>query len=291
MGLEDLREQWKKIFQNRLPNAATSKDSAQSVWPVHVDHCFARIILDKVVGIDTPWMEKIGKPAYMNMSREQLLASIELGSQILKGKVDLVDLDNQSLELRGKEKKGSQQKSTRKRKSAALTENKFGISNNIKAESPTIKKQRIQSPSQQIETSSIQRPEFSNVPSSAANEDIDALLQRISKSSKTTFQKRVLSALCQVPRGHYTTYGTISKHLSSSPRAVGNALKNNPFAPAVPCHRVLAADGSIGGFGGSWGRKGEEGTNDQEKRRLLREEGVRFDGRGRVVGSAFEGFR
>ena len=69
---------------------------------------------------------------------------------------------------------------------------------------------------------------------------------------------------------------------------MGNALRNNPFAPTVPCHRVLAADGGIGGFGGEWG---VEGRFAEEKKRLLRGEGVRFDGRGRVVGGVWRGFR
>lgn len=68
---------------------------------------------------------------------------------------------------------------------------------------------------------------------------------------------------------------------------MGNALRNNPFAPAVPCHRVVAADGGIGGFGGEWGA---EGRFAAEKVRLLRGEGVRFDGRGRVVGGVWAGF-
>lgn len=64
-------------------------------------------------------------------------------------------------------------------------------------------------------------------------------------------------------------------------------MRNNPFAPAVPCHRVLAANGSVGGFGGEWG---PEGRFAGEKVKLLREEGVRFDGGGRVVGGVWGGF-
>lgn len=64
-------------------------------------------------------------------------------------------------------------------------------------------------------------------------------------------------------------------------------MRNNPFAPTVPCHRVLASNGMLGGFGGSWG---EEGQFAGEKKRLLREEGVKFDGRGKVVGEPFRGF-
>jgi len=121
--------------------------------------------------------------------------------------------------------------------------------------------------------------------------DLEPFLKKIALCHKTPFQKRVLLALCQVPPGQYTTYGIMSKHLSSSPRAVGNALRNNPFAPQVPCHRVLASGGSIGGFHGSWGRNGKDGLNDGKKRKLLRDEGVKFDGKGKVVGRPWDSFK
>ena len=79
----------------------------------------------------------------------------------------------------------------------------------------------------------------------------------------------------------------MSDYLNSSARAVGNGMRNNPFAPEVPCHRVLAADGSLGGFYGHWGR---EGKYANKKLELLRNEGVRFDGRGKVVGEPFRMF-
>ena len=64
-------------------------------------------------------------------------------------------------------------------------------------------------------------------------------------------------------------------------------MQSNPFAPDVPCHRVLASDGSIGGFGGDWGM---EGKNAKKKFDLLRSEGVVFDSRGKVKGPFFVGF-
>jgi methylated-DNA-[protein]-cysteine S-methyltransferase len=123
------------------------------------------------------------------------------------------------------------------------------------------------------------------------SEDLSPYISKIALSHQTPFQKRVLTLLCQVPRGEHITYAAMAKHLSSSPRAVGNVLRNNPLAPHVPCHRVLASDGSIGGFKGSWGRKGKEGLNDGQKRTLLRGEGVKFDSSGRVVGRAWDAFR
>jgi methylated-DNA-[protein]-cysteine S-methyltransferase len=81
----------------------------------------------------------------------------------------------------------------------------------------------------------------------------------------------------------------MASHLHSSPRAVGNALRRNPFAPEVPCHRVVSTGGTIGGFKGKSGREGE-GTTLPLKRKLLRGEGVRFDGKGGVLGTPFQAF-
>lgn len=114
-------------------------------------------------------------------------------------------------------------------------------------------------------------------------------LDLIASSSRTPFEKRVWTALCQIPRGSFTTYALLARHLSSSPRAVGNALRRNPFAPGVPCHRVVATGGKLGGFKGRWPRDGEGITID-EKKKLLRGEGVRLDEKGRVMGTPFCGF-
>jgi methylated-DNA-[protein]-cysteine S-methyltransferase len=95
-------------------------------------------------------------------------------------------------------------------------------------------------------------------------------------SLTTPFQRRVYEALCRVPVGKVTTY----KHLAAavgcgSCQAVGQALRRNPHAPAIPCHRVVASDGSLGGFGGC-----TTGSQIQNKRDLLRLEGVLFCGGG-----------
>ena len=54
---------------------------------------------------------------------------------------------------------------------------------------------------------------------------------------------------------------------------MGSAMKNNPYAPHVPCHRVVKSDGSIGGFGGQI-----KGKKIQEKISLLKKEGIKFKG-------------
>ncbi|KAF9963158.1 Ubiquitin carboxyl-terminal hydrolase 12 [Modicella reniformis] len=78
----------------------------------------------------------------------------------------------------------------------------------------------------------------------------------------------------KIPKGKISTYKHISDALHSSSRAVGQALKVNPFAPLpVPCHRVLDSKLYIGGFMGQWG-KGEKICNKKAK---LFNEGVIFD--------------
>ncbi|KIV84133.1 hypothetical protein PV11_06106 [Exophiala sideris] len=98
----------------------------------------------------------------------------------------------------------------------------------------------------------------------------------------TEFQERVYTYLLSIPPGRVTTYAHIAKALATSPRAIGGALRNNPYAPDVPCHRVIASDGYIGGFKGEW-TKAPSGVNQSIKLRLLRDEGVEFDGEGRLL--------
>ena len=234
-------------------------------------------------------MSKIKSPAYKNMSKEQLQASVQLGQEILDGEADLVALDSKSLELRGKGK-GMSGKASGK-VPAVSAKRKWTHDEDVEESKKEPKTTDESSPSTKSTAASPSKsPHFSAKPPKEEPEDLTPHLKRIALSSKTPFQKQVLVALCQVPRGCYTTYGAISKYLSSSPRAVGNALRNNPFAPQVPCHRVLATGGGLGGFQGSIGRNGVKGLNDDKKLALLRGEGVRFDGRGKVVGAPWEGF-
>lgn len=66
----------------------------------------------------------------------------------------------------------------------------------------------------------------------------------------TTFQKRVWQALAAIPHGTTRTYGQLAGELATAPRALGGACGRNPLPIIVPCHRVLAADGSLGGYSG-----------------------------------------
>ena len=78
------------------------------------------------------------------------------------------------------------------------------------------------------------------------------IFKRVEQSAEITpFQRRVYLELLKIPTGETITYGELAKRIGCrSAQAVGQALKRNPFAPDVPCHRVVAADGSIGGYFG-----------------------------------------
>jgi methylated-DNA-[protein]-cysteine S-methyltransferase len=84
-----------------------------------------------------------------------------------------------------------------------------------------------------------------------------------------TFQKKVLDGLQAVPRGAVVSYQALGAAVGSAraARAVGNALHNNPVPIYVPCHRVIASDGRIGGYVGG----------DARKLQLLRSEGFAVD--------------
>ena len=84
------------------------------------------------------------------------------------------------------------------------------------------------------------------------------------------FRERVLSAVRRIPPGRVATYGDVAKAAGAAraARAVGNIMKSCRM-PGVPCHRVIAAGGQLGGYGGSEGMK----------RALLTAEGVVVTGR------------
>jgi methylated-DNA-[protein]-cysteine S-methyltransferase len=79
-----------------------------------------------------------------------------------------------------------------------------------------------------------------------------------------SFSERVWAVTARIPRGRVATYGDLARQLKSGPRAVGHALHRNPYAPAVPCHRVVGSDGRLVGFAGGL----------DAKERMLKEEGV-----------------
>ncbi|MEO8617565.1 MAG: MGMT family protein [Luteolibacter sp.] len=99
----------------------------------------------------------------------------------------------------------------------------------------------------------------------------------------TGFENAVYDAVRLIPAGKVASYGRIAAQISrGTARAVGTALAKNPYAPEVPCHRVVRADGALGGFHGA-----TEGPRMIEKSDMLRREGVPFGVAGKVDPSAF----
>lgn len=73
------------------------------------------------------------------------------------------------------------------------------------------------------------------------------------KPGGTAFQHRVWQEIAAIPPGRTRTYGELAQVLNSAPRAVGQACGANPLPIIVPCHRVVAAGGGLGGFAGQRG--------------------------------------
>ena len=84
----------------------------------------------------------------------------------------------------------------------------------------------------------------------------------------TKFQKKVWNYLKTIRKGTLKTYKQVAIGINrpKSARAVANAVGKNPFAPKIPCHRVIRSDGSLGGYSGKGGVK--------TKKLLLKREGV-----------------
>jgi methylated-DNA-[protein]-cysteine S-methyltransferase len=99
------------------------------------------------------------------------------------------------------------------------------------------------------------------------------MLEREIKSGRIhpgmSFNQKVWAVTARIPRGKVMTYRDVAKALGGNAyRAVGNALNKNPYAPVVPCHRVVGSDGSLTGFAGGI----------EKKRALLKREGIPFAG-------------
>ncbi len=90
------------------------------------------------------------------------------------------------------------------------------------------------------------------------------------KINISEFARSVYGLCSQIPKGKVTTYKAIANQLGiKSSQAVGQALRCNPYAPKVPCHRVVSSTGSLGGFKGK-----TFGKEMDEKISLLQSEGV-----------------
>ncbi len=88
-----------------------------------------------------------------------------------------------------------------------------------------------------------------------------------------SFHEKVLDCVAQVPKGKITTYKLIAHALGTRAyRSIGQTLKKNAFSPRIPCHRVVASDGTIGGFFGM-----RTGPKIAQKKAILEEEGIEFE--------------
>ena len=84
----------------------------------------------------------------------------------------------------------------------------------------------------------------------------------------TKFQLKVWAYLKSIPKGKFKTYKQVAIGIKSpkSARAVANACAQNPYAPFIPCHRVIRSDGKLGGYSGRGGVK--------TKLKMLKKEGI-----------------
>lgn len=92
------------------------------------------------------------------------------------------------------------------------------------------------------------------------------------------YSQKVLKCIWRIPVGYLTSYGAVAKACGGSPRAVGHVMATNPFAPLIPCHRVVQADFGIGGYGGGTEMKLEllkrEDRGYKEPKEIVTEGGV-----------------
>lgn len=83
------------------------------------------------------------------------------------------------------------------------------------------------------------------------------MLRKLEGYTLTPFQKKVLLATSTIPDGETRTYKQVADMAGypGAARAVGSVMRMNPLAPAIPCHRVIRADGNIGNYSAPGGRK------------------------------------
>jgi O-6-methylguanine DNA methyltransferase len=95
---------------------------------------------------------------------------------------------------------------------------------------------------------------------------------------RSAFDRAVFEAVRAIPPGSTASYGDIARMVGKpgAARAVGGAVGRCPIGLAIPCHRVIAGDGTLGGYGGGWWGGRQAGL--QLKRELLAREGVFLDG-------------
>ncbi len=99
--------------------------------------------------------------------------------------------------------------------------------------------------------------------------DTEALIRKGILTTAMPFEQKVWAITSRIPRGKVATYGWVAGQLQCKAyRAVGRALGRNPYAPGVPCHRVVGSNGSLTGFAGGL----------PAKKKLLLSEGIELVG-------------
>ena len=100
------------------------------------------------------------------------------------------------------------------------------------------------------------------------------ILSMMDMEKLRAFQRQVLQQACRISRGKVATYSGLAEKVGKpgAARAVGTVMANNPFPIMIPCHRVIRADGTLGGFGGGL----------KMKKKMLKSEDVKIDSRQRV---------
>ena len=89
-------------------------------------------------------------------------------------------------------------------------------------------------------------------------------MTKLDLSGLTSFQRKVLEVVKTIPYGETKSYKWVAERMGKprAARAVGQALKRNPYPKVIPCHRVIRSDGKLGGYS----------KGIQKKKRLLKEE-------------------
>jgi methylated-DNA-[protein]-cysteine S-methyltransferase len=99
--------------------------------------------------------------------------------------------------------------------------------------------------------------------------NLQNLLEKIKKAPGTELQKKVWQELLRIPSGSTISYLQLAERIGKpkAVRAIANAVGKNPFAPEVPCHRVVRSDGTLGGYSAVGGTA--------TKLKLLKKEGAK----------------
>ena len=117
---------------------------------------------------------------------------------------------------------------------------------------------------------------FTSLKSIYAGQNVNASFS-LALTRLPIYTQKVLKTTAGIPLGYVASYGSIAKAVGGGPRAVGNVMASNPFAPIVPCHRVVKSDFTLGGYGG--GLKVKLELLGREKRGFLTSKELEVNGR------------